>query len=455
MKNKSGIYSSSKAAHYDGWTNFFTGMGVVGVDRKQSTSFASEFRLSETDCRNLYTYSGLARKIARLPVYDGFRKKFTIEADTDNIIVNEEFKRLNAWRRLTQAGTWARGYGGAIMVVFANDGRLLDEPLDENNIRDIEKIEIYQRWRGMRASWYLDPMDPKYAETETWVINPVTQFPKNFTVHESRCIVFDGEDVDPTVRQGNYWWGDSVYQAIYQRLRGLGESYNNVEHIIGEFIIMVQYLKGLAMKIGDNSEEDIVKRVQIQNLTRHLMGTYLADADGEKVERMSATTTGLRDLMEVLMMAVSAECNIPIRKLFGTPIQAAGLGKDGDEETQDYYDFVVADRQDNREPQVERLCKLIMLAKQGPFRGVELPNWKITWPPLREEPMSTQLENKNKQADIDRKYWDMGVHDENEIRDNRFGGDSYSFDNPLPKRNMVKENEKRESGKEEKVEIEE
>ena len=435
--------ASNGAAHYDGWTNFFTGMGVAGVDRKESTSFASEYRLQETDCRNLFTYSGLARRIATLAVYDGFRKKFTIDGDTDNVMLRE-FKRLNAWSNLMRAGTWARVYGGAIMVVFANDGLELDEPLDENNIRDIEKIEVFERWRGARNSWYLDPSDPKYATTETWRINPVTQFPKQYVVHETRCLIFDGIDVDPIIRQGNYWWGDSVYQAIIQRLRGLGEAYSNIEHIIGEFIILVNYLKGLSMKISEGNEGDVVKRVQIQNLTRHLMGSYLADADGEKIERMSASVTGLRDIMEVLMMSVSADTGIPIRKLFGSPIQAAGLGKDGDEETQDYYDYVATDRQDNREPQVEQLCRLIMLAKQGPFRGVELANWKINWPPLREESASVQLDNKAKQKDIDRGYWDMGVMDENEIRDNRFGGDSYSHDTVLKKRDMMKENIKTE-----------
>jgi uncharacterized protein len=163
------------------------------------------------------------------------------------------------------------------------------------------------------------------------------------------------------------------------------------------------------------------------------MGTNLADADGEKIERMTSSVTGLRELFEVLMMGLSADVAIPIRKLFGSPIIGGGLTKEGDEETQDYYDFVTSDRQANREEQVERLCRLIMLQKAGPFRGVEIPNWKIVWPPLREDPMETQLANKKTQSEIDQAYFDMDALDPEEIRDSRFGGNSFSHDTKIIK----------------------
>jgi phage-related protein (TIGR01555 family) len=418
------------STNIDGWQNVLTGMGQYGKDRKEYTEFASEQRMSEITCRNLYTFSGLAKAIVDLPVGDGLRKWFVVEGDTDNLTKNE-CKRLSAKREFFRAWKYARTYGGSLMVLMANDSRLLDEPLDENNIQSIEKIKVFHRWRVSRLSYYLDKNDSKYAETEIYQVAPMQPFATSFKVHESRCIAFDGVDVAPEIRAGNDWWGDSTYQAIYQRLRGLGESYSNIEHVIGEFLLMVTKIKGLALKLATNKEQEIVQRAIVNNMTRHVMNSYMIDADGEDATRTSATTTGLGELIEKMMMSVSAETRIPIRRLFGTPINGAGLSNNGDAETRDYYDFVTAERSDKIEPQVERFVKLLMLQKQGPFRGSELKNWSVEWSSLYEEPMSVQLDNKKKQQEIDRGYWDMGVLDEQEIRDSRFGGESYSFDTVL------------------------
>ena len=418
----------------DAWQNVMTGMGILGRDRKEQTAFADEIRLAETVCRNLYTYSGLAQTTVTLPVYDALRKQFTVAGDTDNKI-RDKMKLLGADYQLFRARAWARCYGGAMIVMMINDGGKLTDELNWDNIKDIESIRVYHRYRTARQTFYLDPSKPNYWETETFFVNPPRG--NGYAVHESRCLIFDGVDVAPEIRVGNVMWGDSVYQSIFQRLRGLGESYNNIEHIIGEFLLMITKIKGLASKIASGHEMEIIKRMQTVNLTRHLQNSYLLDADGEDATRSAASVSGLRELMEVMMMGYSADCRIPVRKLFGTPIAGAGLSNNGDAETRDYYDFVASSEQvQGIQPSLERLVKVIMCCKEGDFGGTEIDNWKIVWSPLLEEPMSVQLQNKSKQADIDGKYHNIEGDDGKvlsaaEIRRNRFGGGSYSHDTIL------------------------
>jgi phage-related protein (TIGR01555 family) len=438
------VKDKSETIRSDGWSNVYTGLGQQGRDRKEYTEFASDFRLPETLCRNLYTYYGLARSIVEMPVYDQFRQHFTVEGDKDNQI-EQEFKRIanslatGAWKEFYRARHYARVYGGSLIVLHAKDGHYNDEPLDENNIQSIEKIEAFHRWQTSRLSYYLDKNDTRYGNTEMFLISPRKPFTVSFPIHESRCIIFDGVDVPMEVRTNNQLWGDSVYQSIYQRLRGVGEGMLNIEHIIGEFILLIAKIKGLASKLADKEgAQKIVERITMNNLMRHLMGSYAVDADGEDATRLSAPVTGLRELMEVLMMGLSADVRIPIRRLFGTPIVAAGLGKDGDQETKDYFNYAEADRDDNAAPQIDRFIKLLMLQKQGPFRGVEIPNWKTIWPPLYSEPMSVQLTNRKTMADIDNINWSMGVYDEDEIRENGYVN-SQSFDRTMkPRAKMVK-----------------
>lgn len=440
------VKSDKSESRADGWGNIYTGLGQANRDRKENTSFAADYRLPETLCRNLYVYYGLARTIAEMPVYDGFRQHFTVEGDKDNLI-DQEFKRIKnslgygAWKEFYRARNYARIYGGSLIVVHYKDGGFLDEPLDENRIESIEKIEAFHRWQVSRLSYYLDPADPKYGDTEMFLISPRKPFTVSFPIHESRCIVFDGMDVPMEIRTNNQLWGDSVYQAIYQRLRAVGESMLNIEHIIGEFILLITKIKGLAQKIGDKEgEKKLVARLSMNNLMRSLMGSYAVDADGEEATRLSSPVTGLRELMEVLLMGLSADVRIPIRRLFGTPIAAAGLGKEGDQETRDYYDWVKADRDDNATPQIERFVKMLMLQRSGPFGGKELPGWKINWPPLWEEPMTTQLQNKKIQSEIDRTNWEMGVYDEQEIRESGYEN-SHSFDRIMKPRKLIEKKE--------------
>ena len=412
----------------DGWGNIMTGMGDEAYDRKMSTSFNPEFKLPEQLLINLITYSGLFRKTIMLPIYDALRKWFTVEGDTDNLIANEA-KRLSIRTAIHKAWWNSRTFGGAIMVIHANDGRNLDEPLDENNIREIESLRVYSRWRSARLTYYMDKNDPRYSETETFTISPQMQFTTSFVVHESRCLIFDGIDIPPQIRAQNQWWGDSQAQQIFQVLSQLGEAFNNVSHILGEYTMLITKVKNLTQKIAMNGGDQVIARAQIVNLTRSIMGTYLLDADGEDARRETIAVSGLSDLLEVLMMRYAADAWMPVRKLFGSKIAGTGgIGDQGNEETRDYYDYCTAIRNDECEPQVERLIRLLMLQKKGPFGGKELKGWKVVWLPLLEEPMKDQITNKKTQADIDNIYWQMGSLGEDEIRDSRFGGDTYSHD---------------------------
>lgn len=411
----------------DGWANVVSGLGNAAYDRKMSTCFNPEMKLPEMLLVNLLTYSGLFRKTIMLPIYDSLRKWFTVEGDTDNFIANET-KRLGIKQQLTKGWWNGRTFGGALVVLHINDGRKMDEPLDENNIRDIEAIRVYSRWRTARLTYYLDQLDPRYAETETFTVSPQTQFSTSFVVHESRCLIFDGVDVPPIIRAQNQWWGDSVGQQTYQTLSFLGEAISDCAHLIGEYSLLVTKIKGLTQKIATGNEGELVKRMQMVNLTRSLMGSYILDADGEDAQRIGVQAAGLSDLLQVLMMRYSADTNIPCRKLFGAKFAGAGLNQSDDPETEDYNNWVVGLRFDDFEQQAERLVKLLMLQKQGPFKGVEIPNWKIVWAPLAEASQKEQLDAKKTQLDIDKGYWEMDALGTDEIRDSRFGGDTYSHD---------------------------
>jgi len=427
----------------DGWMNILTGLGILGYDKKESTRFYSGFRLYEAELRDLLTYNGLAKRIINLPVEDMTRKWFKVEGDTDNKIVKwlRKIKGVTpnstAKTEIIRALRYARGYGGALMVMFVDDGGKLTDPLNLNNIRNIESVKTYHRFRTSRVQYYLDETQPNYYQTEIYMVNPPRG--TGYQVHESRCIPFDGEDCPPEVRLMNYDWGDSVLQAVYTRLRGLGESYAGCEHIISEFILTFLQMNGLANMIAGGQERAIKERLNILDLSKHISNTVLLDKD-ETINRISASISGLPDLMGKLIQATSAETGIPVRKLFGEVNVGSSLGDNREEETDDYNNMISSEQQEKLLPALEILARIIMLNKTGPTSGQEIPNWEIKFDPLRQMSQKEICDARKIQMETDSGYVTSGILAPEEIRDSRFGGDSYSFETKIdPKLDLKKE----------------
>ena len=427
-----------KTTNYDGWMNILTGLGMQGFDKKEHTRYQGDINLYEPELRDIQTFNGLGKRIINLKAMDMLRQWFTIEGDTDNVIPNY-FTKIkgkdngNAKREIFRALKWARGYGGALAVIGAMDGRDLTEPLDENNIRNIEFIHTFHRFRVSRVSYYIDPTKSNYWETEMYMVNPVRG--AGYQVHESRCAIFDGEEVPPEVRLMNYGWGDSVIQAVYAAMRGMGESYAGCEHIIQEFILTYIQITGLANMLAAGQEKEVLNRLNTLDLGKHNMNTVAVDKD-EAVNRISASVSGLPDLVGKIIQRVSSEAGYPVRKLFGEVNVGSSLGNNNEGEMEDYYADCKSEQEEKLTGPLERICRLIMLSKEGPTKGQEIKpqeasEWKIVFPPLKVESQGDIIDRQSKQAEIDDKYVGMSALDPMEVRKSRFGGGSYSHDTEL------------------------
>lgn len=91
---------------------------------------------------------------------------------------------------------WARLFGGSIAVMMINDGRGIDEPLDWRNIRSIDDIRVYDRsviQPDYQSMFSYDPRDPfrtRGSRLGMPEFYHVTSRTGSFTVHDSRCLVF-------------------------------------------------------------------------------------------------------------------------------------------------------------------------------------------------------------------------------------------------------------------------
>ncbi len=119
---------------------------------------------------------------------------------------------------------------------------------------------------------------------------------------------------------------------------------------------------------------------------------------------------------------------MPVSLLFGQA--PAGLNATGDSDIRFFYDRVASWQKKELLPQMRRLLKLQLLARQGPTDGKEPKRWSVTARPLYQLTAVEEANRRKVIADTDQVYVTMGAVTAEEVAAKRFGGSSYD-DGPI------------------------
>lgn len=428
----------------DAWQNLTTGAGVLGKDKKMGTSFSLHTAPSRNELAALFRLDGLTRKVINSPIKTMTKNGFYIKGDTENVL-QDEFRRLGLTSILREVLRWQDVFGGGIIVMVIDEvqtpnpipeqgGTIVKEPflapLNVNSIKRITKLKAYEKEEVSISKYYsANESIDKAGNPEIYRISPFSGG-SPFSVHESRCLVFDGEEVTSDVRATNNGWGDSRLTSIYDRLRGVSEGYSNLERIIEEFIIGVWKKPNMKAIVASGRKQLVMDEMNLFDMARHSLNTTMID-DKESYDRLVATVTGLSDIMTKLEISFAGVVDIPVSILFGD--SAKGLNASGSDSQQmlNYYEALEARQEDELREPLERLCTLIMLSKEGPTNGTLINGWQLEFNRIATPTLNETLDAQEKQSRIDRAYWDMGVLTDQDIRNSRFGGEEYSFETEL------------------------
>jgi len=389
----------------DGWGNIFTGMGNLNRDKKMSTVYGTCNRLSQQELTEIFRGDGLGNRIITVPVGDMLREWFTVTGDTGGE-VNMRLDELSAKTIFDEALMWDRLYGGSVILMFIDDGQELDQPVNEEQIIDVMGFQVYERYyvTWSTSDLYQNRIDPNYGNPEFYnVMNISTGV--TFRVHESRVMRFNGELVPVLSRQENQGWGDSVIIKIYDRLRGLAEGYDGLEHIVTDFVTNILKVKNLdSLMATAGGTEKVINRLQMIDMTRHIMNTMILD-DGEVLERIvSAGATGVADILIHLIDVLVAVSGIPKVKLFGE--QSQGLGSEASGNIRMYYDEIASMQLKKLQKPLEKLVRYIIKSKN---MDEEIDDWTIEFNPLWQPSESEEANTKKIIAETDNIYYNMGL----------------------------------------------
>ena len=410
--------------HADGWMNILTGMGMQGHDKKMSTAYLYPGTLTSGELSDLYRSDGFSRKLIDRPVWDAMREGWEVSLEGDEVLesgIQSYLDGLSVNKQVSQFLQWDRLYGSALLIIGAQDGGTLDQPLNPDAIRTIEFLRIIEGPGYNRTFWTeTDPLNKRFGLPVRYQINPSTGI--TYNVHYTRCYELLGIPVPTRSTQTNAEGkGDSVLQTSYSALRNLGVTYSDVESVLDDFVTGVLSIKNLQAMIASGNEKQILDRLHIMDMCRHIINTTLLDAEGETYSKITTSVAGLPELVDRSIERLSAVSNMPVRILLGK--QVGGLNNAGEGETRDYYDMVASYQTDTIQPVLEWLTDLMFRAKDGPTKGAVPAEWQIEFNPLWQMSEKEKADIYQAEANADQIYIMQGVLSATEVAQARFSGE--------------------------------
>lgn len=451
------------AVRRDGWENTLTAIGTTRDKRSGGRMLRPVPNVTYREFEDLYFGSDLAATAAELPAREMVRAWITINANDPSTIekdkdsrteaddeptteekvslgnkISNKLDEIEAQAKVFEAMVWARVFGGGLLFLGIDDGggddpKAMAEPLNEETIQSFNHITVFDRWDLNIAKRYSDPRHVKFGQPELYRLVSTTHdgtvAPGTDLIHESRFIRFDGVLTNRRRMRDNGGWSDSIYTRTRDLIRDFDLAWNGIANMLQDFSQAVFKMRGLRDAILSDKDDLVLRRMGIIDLCRSIGRAVPIDAEDEDFERKQTPVAGLSDLMDRFALRMSAAFRQPATLLFGQ--SPSGLQATGASDIRFFYDQIRANQETTLRPKIERLIRLVMLAKDGPTKGTEPEDWSFFFNALFQLTELEQAELRSTQATTDQVYLTEGVVSEDEIAFSRFGGDRYNVETIL------------------------
>ena len=418
-------------ARADSWSNLVTGIGAA--TGRLDFQFTRETRIDDQTLEDMFHGDPYASRIVRAVPEEALRRGFSVSCGDP--AAESEIKgaldELHVLRKVTEAWTWARLFGGAALFIGADDGGDPAHPLDVDNIRSVRFVTVLDKREIYPAKWFNDPLSPYFGEPETYRF---TRSGAGGTdareVHATRIVRFDGAVTTRRRRQQNNSWCESELQRIITKLREFNGNSAAASTLLQDASQGVFKIKDLMTLIAQDKQDVVRKRLQLMDMARGVARAIMLDAEGEDFQRVeSGIATGMADLVDKSFLLLAGAAEIPVTILFGQA--PAGLSATGDSDIRWFYDRIDSARTNSVRPRLERIVRLFMRAKDGPTCGRAPEAWSVEFPSLYQLTDAEDADLRSKQATIDTAYITAGVLTPEEVRASRFRAEGYSTETSI------------------------
>jgi phage-related protein (TIGR01555 family) len=219
-----------------------------------------------------------------------------------------------------------------------------------------------------------DPASPTFGEPLYYTLASLNGGAVN--IHPSRVLRFIGaERLELNFNVDG--WGDSVLMAMYDAIHHAALSQAGIAELIHEAKVDVISVPNLASNLStDEGTKAIAKRFSNANMLKSINNMLLLDV-GETWDRKQTQFAGLPDILDRYMQIVSGAADIPATRLLGQAPK--GMNATGDSDMRNYYDMVVAMREQAIGRQLAYLDQILWIDAKGSIPKDVYPEWEPLW----------------------------------------------------------------------------
>ncbi|WP_236185074.1 DUF1073 domain-containing protein [Pseudomonas protegens] len=363
----------------------------LGTERdKASGSVYAPVVMSDIELSNAYRGAWLPRKIVDIPPLDATRRWRAWQATKEQIEkIEAEEKRLDLRRKVKQAMTRARLFGGASIFIGTGE-RNTAQPLSPEHIAagGIKYLTVMNRRQLSPTELEQDPQSPLFGKPKAYRLAG-----SGIEIHPSRLVIFIGaEHPDPELATGNqFGWGDSVLQAIFDAIKQSDGTMANTASLVFEAKVDVIKIPDFMQQLQDPAfEKRVLERIRLAAMAKGINGALLLDA-AEDYETKTASFGGLPDIIDRFLQAVSGAADIPATRLLGQA--PSGLNATGDSDLRNYYDRIQAIQELDMCPALQVLDECLLRSALGGRPGEVHYIWNPLW-----QPTATEASENSKRA---------------------------------------------------------
>lgn len=426
-------HATAAGLRLDGLANALTGMGT-GRDKSRYTTAQPIVFLTQEELEALYG-EWIPKRIVDIVAEQSTRKGFRVlfggeGARAEEVSgVEQVIEDLYILENFLLASKNARLYGGAAILLYIDDGRKADQPVDKRNIRSIEGMEVLDRWQIAPVINEENLYDYSKATYYQIISGDLIAQPQLTYIHKDRILRFDGEWLPYRIRQRNYGWGMSSLQCVYDSFRHYWTGLNSAATLLTEFDIFVHKLRGLSTMLAAGKEADVRQRLLLNDMSKSVYRGYAIDAEKEELEFISRNFGGIGEVLEKLRLDIIGASQIPHTILFGE--SPSGLGSTGRSEERDFAKMLGDYQNAHYKRPLQKLMEMIMLSKEGPTNGKLPDSWRIAFNDLFELNEREKADVRARVAAVDGRMIQLGVLHPEEVRQARYGGSEWSMETAL------------------------
>lgn len=430
----------------DGYMNMMNKYGT-SKDVSERYQYHAEPTVPDELLTMYYEGNGLFAKIIDTPAEEAIKHGFKLDSTKDQKIEDfytEALDELDWEETAMTAIRWARLFGGSIAVMLINDGRGIDEPLDWRNIRSIDDIRVYDRsviQPDYQSMFSYDPQDPfrtRGSRLGMPEFYHVTSRTGNFTVHDSRCLVFQNGILPENTTNSIYQlWGIPEYVRINRAIRDAEVAHGSATKLLDRSVQAVYKMKDLAAELATEEGEDrVLRRLQTIDMARGLLNSITIDSEGEDYDFRQFQFSGVSDVIDSTCNFLSALTSIPQTILFGR--SPAGMNATGDADLENWYNYLERIQKRMVKKNLRYLLSVIFQAGVRTGEVDEVPKIKIEFNPLwsLSDTEQADLDQKRAQTQLTKAqtaqvYIDKQVIDPSEVRAKLADSEEFDVENML------------------------